>query len=226
MTCDIFYRSYAKDFPWLAQSLLSQKKYASGFHKTHIAVPVGDLPQTPEGSFEIHLVNEQCNGYLAQQITKLHADDFCKSDYILHVDSDCIWDKPVNPECFLVDGKPVMLREDGCESPWMAISAISLGWLDDYEYMRRLPIIYPRWIYGEFRAWMNEAHHMSVDQWIMQQPNNSFSEFNTLGQWAFKYHKDAFTWLHPYKMASYCKQYWSWGGIESHIDEIKSTIAA
>ena len=226
MSCDILYRSYAQDFNWLGYSLKSLKKRASGFHRVHIAVPASDFGMLPVCDGEVHLVQDPCRGYMAQQITKLYADHFCHADYVLHVDSDCIFSSPVKPEDFFVNGKPVLLREEGCESPWMDISARSLGWRDDAEYMRRMPIIYPRWIYSEFRDWMKERNGMPIEQWIDQQPNSEFSEFNTLGQWAYKFHRDAFEWLHPSEMKSFCKQHWSWGGLTDEIrQEIEQCLA-
>jgi len=226
MTCDIFYRSYEKDFDWLFYSLKSVKQYARGFSKVHIAIPANDVGEMDfVGSPEVHLVTDRCDGYMGQQITKLHADEFCRAEYVLHVDSDCVFYKDISPPSLFLDGKPVMLREN-CESIWKRISERSLGWYDEYEYMRRLPICYPRWIYSAFRQWMQKKHGMSVDDWIMRQPGRDFSEFNTLGQWARRFHPEAFTWLEPREFPEYCKQFWSWGGITPEIkDKIENILA-
>jgi hypothetical protein len=227
MQIDIFYRSYHKDYPWLAYSLLSTKKYAVGFNKVHVAVPADDIACVPVcDAEEVHLVTDRCPGYLAQQVTKLYADEFCKSEYILHVDSDCVWNREMSPWMFFIGDKPVMLREEGVDSPWSEIAVESLGWRDKGEYMRRLPIIYPRWLYGAFRKWMEQRHGMSLGDWIGSRRNNRFSEFNTLGQWAYKYHHDAFEWLHPAEFPIYMRQYRSWDGLNDEIrKEIEISIA-
>jgi len=214
MTCDIFYRSYVGDFHWLALSLLSVKKYAHGFSKVRVAVPANDIGLMPKCDGEIHLISpEHKDGYMDQQITKLHADEFCNSEYVLHMDSDCILTKDVSPLDLFLDGKPVLLREK-CQSPWMHYSAIDLGWYDEYEYMRRLPICYPRWMYKPFRDFILKTHGMSVGKYICSRNGHEFSEFNNFGQWAYKYYQDAFTWLEPREFPAFCKQYRSWDGLD------------
>jgi hypothetical protein len=227
MSVDIFYRSYSGDFNWLALSLLSVKKYAHGFGKVHIAIPASDIGLLPKCDGEVHLIEPKAkDGYMDQQITKLYADEFCKAEYVMHLDSDCILTKDVSPMDLFLDGKPVYLREDGCVSPWMDISARSLGWRDSYEYMRRLPITYPRWLYGEFRAFMASKHGMSLDQWVANQPGHEFSEFNTMGQWAYEFHRSEFTWLEPKDVPSFCKQYRSWDGLTDEAREQIKVILA
>lgn len=224
MTADIFIRSYAADFKWLEYSLLSCKKFAKGFDAIHIAVPEQDKHLLSHLTLEsVHAISPSCNdGYLDQQITKLYADDFCKSEYIFHLDSDCIWKKPVTPECFFKNGKPIILAEEGVVSPWPEITEKTLGWRDTKEYMRRLPIVYPRWVYGEFRQWIENKHGMSIRQWIALQPYRSFSEFNTLGQWLYRFHNEKFEWLHPSDAEVFAEQFWSWGGVENSEEKIKS----
>lgn len=227
MTCDIFYRSYKNDFEWLGYSLKSVNKFASGFNRVHIAVPTEDLACVPSVHGEgLHIVHDNCEGYMGQQITKLHADEFCEADYVAHLDSDCILEKKLYAGNLFINGKPVYLREDGTDSPWIDIAAVTLGWRDSNEYMRRLPIVYPRWIYLEFRNWIEKKHGMSLDNWVAIQPSRRFSEFQSLGQWAYEYHRDAFHWMHPSEFPAYVSQFWSWGGITPEIKEKIDNILA
>ena len=216
MNVDILIRSYRGDVGWLKYCLKSITKYCSGFGKTHLVVPEEDFELIERLSgVEKHKVKDGCGGYLAQQYTKLCADQFSNADYILHFDSDCVFIKPSTPHLFFSAGLPIMLQEKGVESPWRAISAQSLGWEDEYEYMRRLPIIYPRWIYPEFRDWMQQKHGMSLEAHICSHPPFGWSEFNTLGQWAKRYHKDKFDWISPQFRETPSIQFWSWGGLEA-----------
>jgi hypothetical protein len=226
MKTDILIRSYHKDFKWLHHCLKSIHKFSSDFNEIHIVVPNSDVHLLSKITQEkVYGVDDPCNGYLAQQITKLYADIWCSADYILHIDSDCIFHTNFSPKKFFIDGKPIMLREICENSPWNVISEKTLGWYDEYEYMRRHPIIYPKWIYGAFREWIRSTHSCELDSWICAQPANEFSEFNTLGQWAHKYHPEAFVWCHPSEIPAYCKQYWSWGGInDSIISEIDGVL--
>jgi len=227
MSADIFIRSYAPDFKWLNYCLFSCAKFAKGFSSIQIAVPEQDKHLLSHLTIEeIHGVNPACqDGYLDQQITKLHADEFCAGEYIVHLDSDCIWTKEVSPENFFKNGKPIILVEDNVISPWQEISEKTLGWHDTKEYMRRLPIIYPRWVYEEFRKWIVNKHGMTLRQWISIQRFREFSEFNTLGQWLYRFHNEKFEWLHPSDVEAFAKQFWSWGGVEEKEDEIKSIFS-
>jgi len=226
MKADIFIRSYAGDFEWLSYCLRSIKKYGNGFGEVHIAVPINDIGSVPVlGGEEVHGVTDRTDGYMAQQITKLHADEFCTAEYVLHVDSDCIFTKDFSPLDFFLDAKPVLLKEE-CESIWRDITEKHLGWHDKSEYMRRLPIIYPRWMYKPFRDWMQKKHNMSVSDYVIQQSGREFSEFNTFGQWAYKFYPDAFSWLQPHELPIVAIQHWSWGGISGEIRDKMDIILA
>jgi hypothetical protein len=226
MSTDIFIRSYRGDFSWLEYCLKSIKKHSSGFNKIHVCVPPNDVQLLSFVKDEVvHLVEPTADDYMGQQITKLHADHFSHADFILHVDSDCIFTKPFSPESFMCGEKAIVLREDGVESPWIAITARILGWHDSAEYMRRLPILYPRWLYVGFRKWMEEKYDKSLRAIVESQPARDFSEFNTIGQWAYKYHHDAFAWFHPSEVEPVVRQFWSWGGLEASRGEVEKIIA-
>ena len=199
-----------------------------GFNHVNIAVPTEDLAYVPSVRGErIHIVHDNCDGYMAQQITKLYADEFCEADYVAHLDSDCILERKLCAGDLFIGGKPVYLREDGTDSHWIDVAAVTLGWRDSNEYMRRLPIVYPKWIYAEFREWIKQKHKMPLEHWVAIQPAREFSEFQSLGQWAHKYHHDAFHWLHPSEFPTYVNQFWSWGGITPEIkDKIHNILAS
>lgn len=226
MTCDIFIRSYRNDFHWLKYCLRSIDKYLSGFGKIHIAIPASDMGlYQHHGSEVVHLVDNWEDDYLGQQSTKLHADQYTHSDFVLHVDSDCIFTSPTSPEDFIINGKAVILHEDGVETPWVPVVARTMGFNMESEYMRRLPIIYPKWIYEGFREFVKRAHGMSLKEWIKIQPYREFSEFNCLGTWAWKYARDGVEWRLPHEMPTKAKQFWSWGGIDGCVEEMEKILA-
>jgi len=227
VSVDLFIRTYAADAGWLELCFKSIQKYVSGYNKIHIAVPANDYPRLPDvGSSEVHLVHDNCTGYLAQQVTKLYADEYCNADFICHVDSDCIFNVPLNVEDLIVDGKPVYLVEDGVESPWPPIMRKALGWDTKTDYMRRHPFVFPRPLYSEFRAWMKRKHEMELKDYIGSQPRHEFSEFNTFGAWCDRYRHDQFEWKHPSEFPTYLLQFWSYGGVEKHRQEIEKILAS
>lgn len=226
MSTDIFIRSYRGDFGWLEYCLRSIRSRGSGFNKIHVCVPPNDVQLLSFVKDEIvHLVEPTADDYMGQQITKLYADHFCHSDFVLHVDSDCIFTKPFSPESFMCDEKSIVLREDGVESPWIGITGKALGWDDSAEYMRRLPILYPKWLYGEFRKWIEEYSGKTLKDFVLSQPARDFSEFNSIGQWAYKYCNDRIAWKHPSEVEPVARQFWSWGGLESSREELEKIIA-
>ena len=226
MKCDVFIRSYRGDFQWLKYCLRSCDKFLSGFGTIHIAIPASDMGvYKHHGSEVVHLVENWDDDYLGQQNTKLHADQYTHGDFILHVDSDCIFTSPTTPDDFMVGGRAVILHEDGVETPWPPIVERTIGFHMESEYMRRLPIIYPKWIYGGFREFIKKMHGMELNEWIKIQPYREFSEFNCLGAWAWKYAHDGVEWRFPHEMPTKAKQFWSWGGIDGCVEEMEKILA-
>lgn len=249
MTTDILIRSYEKDFGWLAYCLLSCQKRAHGFRYIHIVVPTADMGSVPVGDDPrviVHATEDYCVGYNTQQITKLNADSYSDADFVCHLDSDCIWTEDVTPEDFFKEGKPIIFREMGDESPWPPITYKALGWYDPYDYMRRFPFVYPRDIYWAFRNWFGENKGVSVENYIVNHPNLKhekflsvkfsdfhkweydygwrFSEFNTLGAWAHKCWHDRFYWGAANEFPMKVRQWWSYNVIDHHRQEVEDLL--
>jgi len=93
--CDIFYKSYKRDFKLLKYSLLSLKKNVTGYNNIVILIPINDAAyfdnyELPPRTV-VHYVPEYGNGYMFQQWCKISAYKYCKSEFILFADSDCIF---------------------------------------------------------------------------------------------------------------------------------------
>jgi Family of unknown function (DUF6492) len=224
MNVDIFIRTYHKDLPWLKYCLKSIAKFCSGFNQIHITLPFKDYLEIKRWNLtreQVHQVKESGEGYLAQQVSKLYADLYCKADYILYVDSDCHFTQPAKPEDYFIDGKPVMLittyEELGDQVPWQRITEKALKMKCPFETMRRLPLIYPRDLLPKFRAYMKAQHGMELEEYVMTQPHREFSEFNALGAWAYEFERDRFHWINTAEAETFppsrLVQDWSWGGI-------------
>lgn len=223
-TVDILIRSYDKDFRWLTYALRSILLRAKGFRKTHIIVPQGQAEQLKHLTLEkVHECSIYSDDYLGQQITKLMADTYTDADYIMHIDSDTVFFRDVSPETFIINGKPIIYYEP-YETvgvlPWKPIVTEVLGWAPIYEFMRRFPFIYPRWLYAELRNFIENKHSMSLESYITRRPYRSFSEFNTLGEYAWRKHNSDFTWRNPHEDQVYIKQFRSWDGISQYLDEL------
>jgi FkbM family methyltransferase len=236
VTCDIFIRTYPKDYDWLYYSLISITYFCTGFRKIWIVSP--EKPPVWWGPFttadgiavEWKVMNEEApDGYLAQQITKLYADvitDY-QADYILHVDSDVIFTQSTTPGSFFGPSGNILwpyTPYSTIETPWKPITEKFMQCEIENEFMRRFPIMMPRWLYGKLREFSAKQHKQIISQYIVNQPARAFSEFNALGAYAWKFHHDAFEWVNTVERPlplPYAKQFFSWGGI---TDEVKQEI--
>ncbi len=197
----IFIRSFRRDFPFLHYCLRSLQKFAVGFSEIIVAVPYDDVPLISHLTAETVIgVHDAQPGYLGQQQDKLNADRHTKADYIIHIDSDCLITEPITPEYFFKDGLPSytitpfeQAREDQ-KKAWLHTMVKAIRKMPEHEFMRRNCIIYPRFIYAEFREFMLKTHGLPMEAYVMSQPNNEFSEFNVLGFYAWLYHRDALHW--------------------------------
>jgi FkbM family methyltransferase len=227
-TCDIFIRTYPGDYQWLNYCLRSINKFASGFRKTWIVSPSPWISSTEVDEIDWRVMNDETeDGYLAQQITKLYADvitDY-QSDYILHVDSDVIFTRPVTPQEFLHNGKVVWYYTpyNQIETPWQPITEKFLGQKVEYEFMRRLPIMVPRWLYPRLREACHHLHRQVISDYIKTQPTRAFSEFNALGAYAWTYHRNLIQWVDttgdhtmPEPVA---RQFHSWSGLTPEVKQ-------
>ena len=233
-TCDILIRSYHRDFPWLSNCLKSIEKYCHGFAETVLVVPAssyGSLGPLIGLGPRIVVCRDYRDDYLGQQVTKLHADEYCGADYICHVDSDCLFYRDVSPEDLILEEKPVIALTDYDELPddriWQSITGRFLGRPVHANYMRRQPMVFPRWIYPELRSYAAALHGTDLETYVISQPPRGFSEFNALGAYAYAFHRDRFLWLamradEPNETV--CKWDWSWGGLTSQIAKEVSLV--
>ena len=231
---DIFIRTYPVDYPWLAFCLRSIAQYATGFRKIWIVTPEQPLGTLPSGTdIEWKVMNEEApDGYLSQQIHKLYADVITnyEADYILHIDSDTLFTRPVTPADFFAGGWSAgkliwyYTPYEQTETPWKPITEKFMKVEVKNEFMRRLPMMVPRFLYDELRKNCFSNHNLILSDYIRKQPYREFSEFNVLGAMAFIHHQDDFEWINTTKgemPEPFARQFFSWGGL---TDEVKAEI--
>lgn len=232
VTCDIFIRTYEGDYTWMKYCLASIDKYCTGFRRVMVVSPSNPPPWmiSRKGVVPLEwkvMPDESEDGYLAQQIAKLYADvilDY-QPDYILHVDSDVIFHSPCSPGNFLSKDKVVWYYTpySEIETPWQPIMEKFMTFMQPNEFMRRFPIMVPRWLYPKVREFCHRIHGVIISDYIRNQPLRAFSEFNALGCFAYFYHKEMFEWVNTIAPAlghmpePIAKQFHSWGGITPEI---------
>lgn len=222
MTCDIFIKSYPKDYEWLSYCLRSIQRFANGFRNV-IVVTSGDPP--PTGTAEIvHYIKESGDGYMTQQLVKLHADYFTDADFVVFMDSDTIFTRPVTPQDLIVDWKPITyftpyasLEEK--DRVWHLATSLALLEVVENEFMRRHPFVIPRGLLSELRSCFWKTHGKSVEAYVRDLGNRNFSEFNAIGAYCFKYHHDKFHWINTDERLdpAFVHQSWSWSELTPEI---------
>lgn len=216
MKVSILIISYIKHFPWLKQCLRSIEKYATGFHEVSVWVPNEDVPEMQKLEQEYRGVVPLRIGPYADWLDKpflrhmdviMHSDQCCpESDYIFHIDSDCIFIEPVKPEDYFVNGKPVLMHADYewlCKIEptircWQEASQRALGWRPPTEGMRRHGACHPRETYLLTRQCIERNVGKLISDFIHDQQEafpNGFAEFPTLSAYAWRFLSDRYHWI-------------------------------
>lgn len=234
---DIFCVTYARDARWTEYMLRSITKYARGFRQTLVVCPKQDVAlfegiAAPHKNVKIIGVDEPAgvDGHMHQNALKCMADTFSDADVFHHIDSDCAVTAEWRPDMDTTDGKVDIIfdyyHDLPANFPWHGVTERALGIRVAWETMRRIPLVYPRWLYAELRAHIEERWKMPFEQYVYTAPTNpiswrGFSEFNALGAFALAKHADKF---HAYQAKYHAKwtpikQYWSHSGLTDHERE-------
>lgn len=255
MNHQVLIATYHKDFIWLGPCLASLKKFSKGFLPPVISVAPNDYygaRAVVNKHYEEATIVVDCDprgevkGNLRAQMSMMHGDRLCPTaDYVWLVGSDCMVHKEFTPEPFFRDGKPVMLINTyehllkyvprACIQPWQQGVEGALGFSPNYEYMRRLPLMYPRDLFIATRYAVEARHGVAFADYVYDgtsktfngdRPERSdasnFSESNLLGAYSHKFWPQAFEWMDidnqlntiPNPMI----QFWSHGGLDKECD--------
>ncbi len=237
MTCDIFIRSYWRDFPWLEYCIKAIERYCHDFNEVVVVIPENSRPWLSRhpgilGNSRLEIDRNYSDDYLGQQVTKLHADTFSQADLICHIDSDCIISRPIQPEDIAPGGIPrVYTRPIAAlprHWPWTQPTQEFLECNVSHDFLQYPPFTFPKWLYPLLRTWTSETKGTSLEDWIMSRPARGFSEFNALAAYAYIHYRDKFIWTRATDMGEAeqcCKWFWSWGGLNDSIrHDIEETI--
>jgi glycosyltransferase involved in cell wall biosynthesis len=229
MKVDIFFKSYRNDFKWLKYSLQSLTKFVTGYNEIIIVIPEGDRHlldfELPDRAF-VHTIKETGSGYLFQQYVKMIANNYCSADYIMYVDSDCIFHSPVHVPDLIKEGKPEILMtsyEELKGNPWKEPTADFMGQVPEYEFMRRHCFIYHKETLSNLIAWFKK----DLKTYVMSRPSNHFSEFNVIGFYAYLFEMDRYNFVNTKDweyVPAIVNQYHSYTEFEAKENEIKKML--
>jgi glycosyltransferase involved in cell wall biosynthesis len=223
MTVDIFIRTYKNDLQWLAYCLSSIHKHLRGFRKIIISIPKDQTHHLIQFNLtQETVVTEELfeDDYLGQQISKIFAFEHSDADYIMFLDSDCVIKHTCNVQDFFSDGRPILLKTKyekvGDAICWKEITEKFVGFKVDFEYMRRLPVVYHRnSLVGLVDMFPN------IKKYILNCDHRSFSEFNAIGAYIENFESERYEIVDTDDEIPYSpvRQFWSWGGITSEVKQ-------
>ncbi len=217
MKTEIFIVSVAKHFDWLEYCLRSIQKFASGFSGVTLLVPSDDhqkaigvancYTSTTMPLSVLHGPEWPGKGMLWHMAQKMRADEWCRdADFVLHLDSDCMFTEPVTPDDYFENGKPVLMHasfdwlintQQANLSMWKEAAERALGWEVTQETMRRHPAVHYASLYGETRHWIEKHTGMPMDDFVRAGRNEfpqETCEFVTLGAVAWKRLPTEYAW--------------------------------
>jgi hypothetical protein len=200
MNVSAFIRSYRKDFPWLRLCLQALQTRGQQFSEIVVAVPQEDFKERPrtEGVVFAAITPTTANGYIDQQITKCHADQYCNGDFIMHFDSDCIATHEINlREFFSLDRLPRLLfrkwQDAGTAETWRLVTRGVLKQEPPFETMASHPFVYHRSTHELFRRHVADLHGGDFVKYASRLAQ--FSEFNAIGNFCLLYTPEAYQFV-------------------------------
>jgi hypothetical protein len=240
-----FIASYHGDFWMLGAALRSHKLNGRDWMPPVVCVDSKDKAgaeeivarEFPEARVVVKDPIPGGSGYMRAQCAMLSCDLLSPDmgDYFWLFGSDTFLVKPFSP----FDGwshdyaRPVMLYTPHktlgrITKHWQEGVSEALGWLPEHDYMRRLPLPYPRVVYPEVRAAIEKAHPgKTYEEYVhgtARGPkgyHSKFSESNVMGAYAWKNMNSIYHWINTDLWAGWhdwgCWQMWSHGG-EGHVD--------
>lgn len=229
MIVDIVCRTYSKDLPWLEHALRSIQMHVTGYRHVIVAIPNAKLLAhlTVE---KVVQVEDLADGYIGQQLTKMEAWRYTDADAVVFWDSDVIACEKVDVSEWVVSGKPLIwkTRYAQTETPWQPITEKAVGFAVEWEYMRRMPLVYRTDTLRNCCEYMEGLHRKTLKDYLKLVPHRAFSEFNAIGAYAEKYEADKYDFRDTDGAdmpVNKVRQFWSWGGLTDEVvNEIKGYI--
>jgi hypothetical protein len=221
-TIDIFIRTYSKDLEWLAYCLKSIDKFVTGHRNIIISIPEQEKHLLKPFNLTKELIvawkPTTDNGYIDQQINKLLAYKYTDADYILFVDSDCLFKEPVNvQDHYFMDNLPYLMKTRyelvGDAICWKEATQDIIGKELEYEYMRRIPCLFRTETLKSLDLYVNCLGLAGLSR---------LSEFNLIGAYIDFFEKESYKIIDTEKEpipADCAMQLWSWGGLTNEVKE-------
>lgn len=219
MKTSIITVTYDKDLEFLKYNLKSIKKFCKGYHENIVVIDdhENDCVETQRYLDSIgqkYFINKEAKqvkkGYVRQQYIKLLSDKYVShdTDYICHIDADSLFKKEHTPDRFFKKNKPILVKNDykklianqkSAGNPtvswekWRDITSKFLNFKVNYEFMFRMPLVYPKSLTKQVREYLEKIHKSSLLDLVKDLP--IMSEYNILGAYAYEFTPEDFFWI-------------------------------
>ena len=230
MKVSIITVAHDKDLEYLKLNLQSINKFCKSYHENIVVIDdhKNDCDQTRQYLDSInqkYIVDTTAKnikiGYIRQQYMKLFSEQHVCSDtdFICHVDCDNLFFSVHEPSVYFEGPLPVL----GIQS-WSTMNKIfkpvtdqTLEYESDFNFMRRMPLVYPAQLFHELRSYITELKGDLIE-YLNTLP--TISEYNLLGAYAYKFKRDSFHWVDVKKNAKAWAYYKSLVPCEQYSSKI------
>lgn len=214
--------TYWKDAPWLEYCLKALKKFCTGFTGITVAIPRKDFSHfafmKADYGVTLRLYDEtRGKGMIEHMARMAMADEFVPegTDFVCHLDSDCIFHTPTTPADYFTDGKPVYLfrtwqslttedpKNPGSKvvsdcAQWFTPTVKQLGFDPDVYTMCRHPSVFPLAFYKQYREHVASVQKMPFLDYMLSGRNEfpqDRMDWTAMGAWAYQMMHGCFHWV-------------------------------
>lgn len=242
--------TYWKDIPWLEYCLKAITKFLSGHAGVTLVVPENKVEKFLRlvKQYKVKMLTFQeakGKGMMHHEALICSADEYVPkgTDYVMHLDADCIFHTPTHVADYFSDGKPhyVVRSINSLTDPKTGFKQDNLQWVQYVERdlgrkckwytMCRHPTVYPVGLYKPLRERIEKTSGKKFLDHVLSQKNSfpqTFAEFPTMGDFAFEVAEKDFFWIdcsNGLAPADRQKTYWSHGGLDQLANKEKNITA-
>jgi hypothetical protein len=218
ITHNIFLKSWLQDLDWLAYSLkFIEKNWAERGCQVVVLLDEDCRDKIYFSEFhlnlDIHYETPWPDGYCHAMYQKTKADMYCKGQYILLTDSDCILSERAKLKDFMEDGKPLITFETYSEhnarhpeSPWQKTTKRLFTVRTPLHFMGRCATLYHRSTFGAMRNYLESLHQRPYPEIVYSgqpfKPENfpqhpmTIMDYDALGFYAYVNEPDRYVFKH------------------------------
>lgn len=233
--------TYWKDRPWLEYCLRALKKFCTGFTGITVAIPTEDFGAFASLKADYGVVirtydETKGKGMIEHMARMGYADELVPegTEFVCHLDADCIYHTPTTPADYFTDGKPdYLIRSwESLTDPaskvvsdcaqWFAPTAKQLGFIPPIYSMCRHPTVFPIGFYKPYRQHVGGLHKMTFLDYMVSGKNEfpqDRMDWTAMGAFAYEFMRSEFNWIDIGAQGAVVpkdrqRTYWSHGGIK------------